>query len=114
MMETEKLKSPSKLDPQQDASWRQDLYVKPLDRHNLQRPETVESLYYMWRITRDIKYREWGWEMFLAFVKHTKVDDGSGFSSISDVTVVPPPTRDNMESFWLVSALSKALIELFF
>jgi hypothetical protein len=57
----------------------------------------------MWRITGDEKYREWGWEMFQSFVKWTALEDGTGFSSVSDVMKTPPPTRDNMESFWLVS-----------
>lgn len=80
-----------------------DFIVKPTDAHNLQRPETVESLFYMWRITGDVKYREWGWQMFENFLKHTKTQDGLGYSSISNVMTVPPPLRDNMESFWLVS-----------
>lgn len=29
-----------------------DMYVKPADAHNLLRPETVESLFIMWRITK--------------------------------------------------------------
>ena len=28
----------------------------------LLRPETVESYFYLWRMTKDQKYREWGWE----------------------------------------------------
>ncbi|KAI5283685.1 mannosyl-oligosaccharide alpha-1,2-mannosidase, partial [Ascosphaera acerosa] len=32
--------------PLSDPAWRSDLFVKPMDRHNLQRPETVESLFY--------------------------------------------------------------------
>lgn len=80
-----------------------DYVVHGSDAHNLQRPETVESLFYMWRITGDVKYRDWGWQMFEAFLKHTAVPDGSGYSSIGNVMAVPPPLRDNMESFWLVS-----------
>lgn len=80
-----------------------DFIVKGSDAHNLQRPETVESLFYMYRITGDEKYRQWGWEMFEAFIKHTAVEDGEGFSSLSSVLKEPPPMRDNMESFWLVS-----------
>lgn len=34
-----------------------DMIIKPLDAHNLQRPETVESLFLMWRITKDPTYR---------------------------------------------------------
>jgi len=81
-----------------------DYIVKSSDAHNLQRPETVESLFYMWRITGDVKYREWGWKMFEAFLHHTAVPDGTGYSSVGDVMTVPPPLKDNMESFWLVSA----------
>jgi mannosyl-oligosaccharide alpha-1,2-mannosidase len=42
------------------AGWKKDFVIKPLDAHNLQRPETVESLYVMWRVTGDPVYREWG------------------------------------------------------
>lgn len=89
----------------EDASWRSDYTVKPMDSHNLQRPETVESLFYMWRITGDVKYREWGWEMFEAFVKYTSSADGAGYTSLSNANVIPPELKDNMESFWLVRLL---------
>ncbi|EME39411.1 glycoside hydrolase family 47 protein [Dothistroma septosporum NZE10] len=86
-------------------STEKDYMFKAQDNHNLQRPETVESLFYMWRITGDEMYRNWGWEMFQAFVKHTAVADGEGFSSISDVRQIPAHFRDNMESFWLAETL---------
>jgi hypothetical protein len=96
-------KAPTTFDDAEDADWRQDFLIKSNDNHNLQRPETVESLFYMWRITGDEMYREWGWEMFKAFVEYTAVDEGGGFTSLSNANVIPPTTRDNMESFWLVS-----------
>lgn len=86
-----------------DYVGKEDYKVLTGDAHNLQRPETVESLFYMWRITGDEKYRLWGWEMFKSFVERTATDDGAGFSSIKDVTQIPPGFKDNMESFWLVS-----------
>jgi hypothetical protein len=95
--------SPESFDSDPNAKWRQDYIIKPADTHNLQRPETVESLFYLWRITGEEKYRHWGWKMFEAFMKHTEVADGAGYSSIGNVNEVPPPTRDNMESFWPVS-----------
>ena len=94
---------PNSPDLEGDYVGKEDFILKSADTHNLQRPETVESLFYMWRITGDEKYREWGWEMFQSFVKWTALEDGTGFSSVSDVMKTPPPTRDNMESFWLVS-----------
>lgn len=33
-----------------------DIIIKPADRHNLLRPETVESLFVLYRITGDSKY----------------------------------------------------------
>ena len=85
--------------------WKKDFIIKPQDSHNLQRPETVETLFYMWRITGDDKYREWGWEMFKSFVKYSAADDGAGFTSLNNVNEIPPMLRDNMESFWLAETL---------
>ncbi|KAL9621263.1 MAG: hypothetical protein Q9160_004284 [Pyrenula sp. 1 TL-2023] len=56
-----------------DQQWRRDIDIHANDVHNLQRPETVESLFYMYRVTGDQIYRDWGWEMFKSFVKHTAV-----------------------------------------
>jgi len=81
-----------------------DIIIKPLDRHNLLRPETVESLFVLHRITEDPKYREWGWQIFQAFEKYTKVDSG-GYSSLDDVTSLPPHRRDKMETFFLGETL---------
>ncbi|XP_049593154.1 endoplasmic reticulum mannosyl-oligosaccharide 1,2-alpha-mannosidase isoform X1 [Syngnathus scovelli] len=82
-----------------------DINVKPADRHNLLRPETVESLFYMYRFTKDPKYREWGWEILQSFNKYTKVSDG-GYTSINNVrdpeNLEP---RDKMESFFLGETL---------
>ncbi|KAL4609386.1 endoplasmic reticulum mannosyl-oligosaccharide 1,2-alpha-mannosidase-like [Arapaima gigas] len=82
-----------------------DVDVKSADRHNLLRPETVESLFYMYRFTRDQKYRDWGWEIFQSFNKHTRVPSG-GYTSISNVRdPVDPNPRDKMESFFLGETL---------
>ncbi|CAL8248415.1 unnamed protein product [Merluccius merluccius] len=82
-----------------------DVDVKPADRHNLLRPETVESLFYLYRFTKDPKYQEWGWEILQSFNKHTKVSTG-GYTSINNVrdTNYPSP-RDKMESFFLGETL---------
>lgn len=43
------------------------------DRHNLLRPETVESLFYLYRLTQDPTYQDWGFEILQNFNKYTKV-----------------------------------------
>jgi endoplasmic reticulum Man9GlcNAc2 1,2-alpha-mannosidase len=99
-------KSPDLKDVSEDADWRQDVMLKSTDSHNLQRPETVESLFVLWRLTGDEKYRDWGWEMFQSFMKHTIAPEpDAGFTSIVDVNAIPTKSRNNMESFWLVSKL---------
>ena len=44
--------------------------------HNLMRPETMEALFVMFRVTRDPKYREWSWRIFRSYEKHCKVSGG--------------------------------------
>lgn len=60
---------------EQKGAWKDDIDIHPQDMHNLQRPETIESLLYMYRVTGDELYREWGWQMFKSFVKHTAVTE---------------------------------------
>ncbi|KAM8933491.1 endoplasmic reticulum mannosyl-oligosaccharide 1,2-alpha-mannosidase [Pelodytes ibericus] len=82
-----------------------DIDVKPADRHNLLRPETVESLFYLFRFTGDSKYQDWGWEILQSFNKYTRVSTG-GFSSINNVqSTINPEPRDKMESFFLGETL---------
>lgn len=90
--------------------WRVDFDIKAADVHNLQRPETVESLFYMWRITGDEVYRRWGWDMFVAFRKHARIPGDGGYASIRSVQSVPVTHRDNMESFWMVSLARVSMI----
>lgn len=85
-----------------------DFHIKPLDRHNLQRPETVESLFYLYRLTGDEKYRRWGYEIFQSFVKYSAVKNKEGetaYTSLDDVTQIPPRKRDNTELFWFAETL---------
>ncbi|KAJ7515559.1 hypothetical protein O6H91_22G018200 [Diphasiastrum complanatum] len=86
------------------AAYARDIVIKPADRHNLLRPETVESLFVLYRVTQDPKYREWGWKIFEAFESFTKVRTG-GYSSLNDVTVLSAPKRDKMETFFLGETL---------
>lgn len=77
------------------------------------RPETIESVFYMWRLTGEqewqvsycilaqtllIRDQDKGWSMFHALVDATIVE--GGFAAVSDVTVAPPPLVDSCESFF--------------
>jgi hypothetical protein len=41
-----------------------DFYVKPNDSHYLLRPETIESLWYLYYVTGNKTYQDWGWKIF--------------------------------------------------
>ncbi|CAF3731282.1 unnamed protein product [Rotaria sp. Silwood1] len=80
------------------------IIVRDNDAHNLLRPELVESLYYMYHITGNEMYQDWGWNIFQSFEKYTRQDEG--YSSISDVRNkddVRP--RNKMESYFLAETL---------
>lgn len=82
----------------------------PNARHNLLRPETVESLFVLWWLTGEPRYREWGWTIFLAFERHCKLD--VGYSGLSDVTGTGRGHNGRMDSFFLAETL-KYLFLLF-
>ncbi|TKR73419.1 hypothetical protein L596_020728 [Steinernema carpocapsae] len=65
----------------------QDIIIKPLDAHCLLRPEAIEAWFYLYRLTGDKQYQEWGWEAFEAIKKYAKVEHG--FSSVQNVKRVP-------------------------
>jgi Glycosyl hydrolase family 47 len=39
--------------------------LTPSPTYNILRPETVESFFYLWRVTGDPIYQEWGWRWVL-------------------------------------------------
>jgi mannosyl-oligosaccharide alpha-1,2-mannosidase len=67
------------------------------------RPEAIESVFIMYRITGDETWREKGWTMFNAIQQHTRAVHG--YSAIGDVTMNPTFQLDAMESFWLAETL---------
>ena len=67
------------------------------------RPEVVESIMIMYRVTGNKKYQEWGWEMFEAIERHCKV--AGGYSGVFDVRNDPPDLDNKMQSWFLAETL---------
>lgn len=86
-----------------------DFAIKPADAHNLQRPETVESLMIMYHLTKDPKYRQWGAEILDSFIKNSCINcddpDKITYTSLHNVLDVPTDKKDNVESFWMAETL---------
>ncbi|KAL1915942.1 uncharacterized protein VTP21DRAFT_6330 [Calcarisporiella thermophila] len=73
-----------------------------IDTHYHLRPETVESLFILWRITGDVKYVEAGWEIFKAIEKWCRTD--VGYSALKDVNY-SDSKLDSLESFFFAETL---------
>ncbi|CAD5113656.1 DgyrCDS2817 [Dimorphilus gyrociliatus] len=71
--------------------------VRANEKYYILRPEVIETYFYMWRLTKDPKYREWGWEAAQAIEKHCRT--ASGFSGIKDVYQIHPQQDDVQQSF---------------
>ncbi|VEL34914.1 unnamed protein product [Protopolystoma xenopodis] len=70
----------------------------------------MESLFYLFRVTHDPIYRDWGRRILLAFERFSRVPTG-GYASIGDVTnSADVQMRDKMESFWLAETLKYAYL----
>ncbi|KAJ6480867.1 glycoside hydrolase family 47 protein [Mycena sanguinolenta] len=69
----------------------------------LLRPETVESLYLMWRVTGETKWREMGWRIFEAIERETRTP--IGYASLKTVEISPGLKMDTMPSYFLAETL---------
>ena len=69
----------------------------------------MESLFVLHRVTGDVRYQDWGWEIFQAFEKASRVPSG-GYTILNDVS--SSLQGNKMESFFLSETL-KYLFLLF-
>ncbi|KAH9839937.1 glycoside hydrolase [Rhodofomes roseus] len=67
------------------------------------RPETLESIYLMWRSTGDPIWRERGWSIFEAIERETKT--ASGYASSKNILLSPTLLDDDMPSYFLAETL---------
>ncbi|KAK4907897.1 hypothetical protein LTR66_017604, partial [Elasticomyces elasticus] len=68
------------------------------------RPEALESVFYMYRITGDEQYRDDAWRMYQAIEEATSTPYGN--AAVKNVTVtVGLENVDSMESFWFAETL---------
>jgi len=79
-------------------------------RHYILRPETVESLFVLYRVTNNTEYGEMGWNIFESIEKYCRTEHG--YSGIRNVDQIPPVHDDMQQSFFLAETL-KYLFLLF-
>jgi len=79
-------------------------YPTPHSVKYILRPEAAEAWFYLWRVTKDPVWREYGWRMLQALNRHCRVP-GGGFAGVRNVSEVPPRRDDLMQSFFLSETL---------
>jgi len=67
------------------------------------RPEAIESVFILYRLTGDESLRDRAWNMFNTIVQATRTD--VAHAALDDCTVDDPPKADRMESFWMAETL---------
>ncbi|KAF8314087.1 seven-hairpin glycosidase [Clavulina sp. PMI_390] len=67
------------------------------------RPETIESIYIMFKVTGDEIWRERGWGIYQAIEKYAKTD--SAYSSVPNVGNDKPGHAESMPSYFLAETL---------
>lgn len=88
-----------------------------MDAKYIMRPEALESVFYMYRITGDPVWQDRAWNMITSILKLTEVKaaDGSviAYSGVHDVTddrATKGNLRDEAESFWMAETLKYAYL----
>lgn len=80
-------------------------FVEMVDKRYILRPEAIESVFIMYRLTGDGRWAEAAWAMFEAVERLTRT--GIAAAGVRDVTGVDGGVDhlDSMESFWLAETL---------
>ena len=65
--------------------------------------EAVESIFVLYRVTGEEKYREWAWNIFQAFKEYSMTD--AGFSSHDNVNSLQGKNGDKMETFFMAETM---------
>tara|TARA_B100001250_G_C19347343_1_gene591782 strand:- start:139 stop:492 length:354 start_codon:yes stop_codon:yes gene_type:complete len=73
---------------------------------NVQRPETVEAIFYMYRKTGDEKYRKWAWEIFQSMKQMYATTTGwTGIRDVRQATTSPQNRDDVTQTFFFAETL---------
>ncbi|KAF8628837.1 hypothetical protein AX17_005897 [Amanita inopinata Kibby_2008] len=90
------------------VSGKSDEEKKMRDYHNMSRayllrPETIESLFLLWKTTGDVRWRERGWEIFQAIETHSRTK--YGYANVMSVDRYPYLQDNDMPSWFLAETL---------
>jgi len=84
-----------------------DGYFASVDAQYRLRPETIESLYILYVITGDRKYKDWSWEIAKSIREHCSARkwNGAGFAALDNVDDRSQSPKDLMDTFFMAETL---------
>ncbi|KAK0425471.1 hypothetical protein QR680_009221 [Steinernema hermaphroditum] len=71
--------------------------INDREKYYILRPEVIEGWFYLWRITGDVKYREWCWDAAVSIERYCRTD--GGYSGIRNVYTRSISHDDVQQSF---------------
>lgn len=77
--------------------------LRAQEKYYILRPETFESYFVLWRLTKDQKYRDWAWDAIEAIEKYCR--SPTGYSGIKNVYLEDPQKDDVQQSFFIAEVL---------
>jgi mannosyl-oligosaccharide alpha-1,2-mannosidase len=92
-----------------DTAFLQQNSVVTVDPAYYLRPEYVESLFVMYRTSKDESIQEMGWSVFESLEKYCRLEVG-GYAGLKDVNQIPPAHVDDMPSYFLAETLKYLLL----
>lgn len=75
------------------------------EMYYIQRPEVIESFFVLYRVTKDPKYREWGWAAAQSIDRWGKAGPNRGYAGLRNVYDSRPEQDDIQQSFFLAETL---------
>lgn len=96
-------------------NWAEKHHLRPgwtevRDSRFMLRPEAIESLFILYRVTGDTTWQDKAWKMFQAIEQSARTD--IGYASLRDVSSKDPGHLDSCESFWTGESRSDAVAML--
>jgi mannosyl-oligosaccharide alpha-1,2-mannosidase len=78
-------------------------FTQVSDGRYILRPEAIESVFILYRITGEPAFQEAAWDMFQAIERHTSTEYGN--AALKSVMAEDTVKEDSMESFWMAETL---------
>ncbi|KAE9966406.1 hypothetical protein BLS_007029 [Venturia inaequalis] len=78
-------------------------FTQVRDTRYILRPEAIESVFILYRITGDTRYQDIAWQMFTSIDRVCKTE--ISYAAIHTVLEKDPPPADSSESFWMAETL---------